>query len=338
MSAMRSTRLRLPGLLIGIGMLTQLAVARAHESRPAYLEITETVSGRYDVLWRTPVLSGMRLPIALKLPDEARDVTAAAVREFSDSVVERRLVEVAGGLAGKRIEIVGLQATITDVLARVQLGNAAHSTTLVHPSQPWLEIAVSPRPLEVVRTYLALGIEHILTGTDHLLFVSGLLLLVSGFERLVKTISAFTLSHSVTLSLATLGFVHLPPAPVEAVIALSIVFVACEIAKGPHTPLSLTQRQPWLVAFAFGLLHGLGFAGGLSAAGLPAGHIPLALALFSAGVEIGHFSFLAVALALIACARRMKLPWPAWMGRLPAYGIGIVAAFWFVERLAGCWR
>jgi hypothetical protein len=169
---------------------------------------------------------------------------------------------------------------------------------------------------------------------DHLLFVSGLLLLVSGVGRLAKTISAFTVSHSVTLSLATLGVVHVPPAPVEAVIALSILLVACEIVRGPQTPPSLAQRKPWLVAFTFGLLHGLGFAGGLSEVGLPAGHIPLALALFSVGVEIGHFAFVAVVLAVIAAIRRWTITPPVWAWRVPPYAIGSVAAYWVIQRLA----
>ena len=127
---------------------------------------------------------------------------------------------------------------------------------------------------------MLLGIEHILTGVDHLLFISGLLLLVTGERRLLFT---FTLSHTVSLTLATLGFVHVPPAPVEGVIALSILFVAYEVLRKHENPQGLAQRKPWLVAFSFGLLHGLGFAGGLAAAGLPAGHIPLALGFFSAG-------------------------------------------------------
>jgi HupE / UreJ protein len=164
--------------------------------------------------------------------------------------------------------------------------------------------------------------------------VSGLLLLVSGVGRLAKTISAFTLSHSVTLSLATLGVVHVPPAPVEAVIALSILFVACEIVRGPQTPLSLVQRKPWLVAFTFGLLHGLGFAGGLRAVGLPAGHIPLALSLFSIGGEIGHFSFVAVVLAVIAGIGRWSIKPPVWALRVPPYAIGGIAAYWGIQRIA----
>lgn len=149
-------------------------------------------------------------------------------------------------------------------------------------------VEAAPRRLVVARTYLALGVEHILTGVDHLLFVSGLLLLVTGIRRLLFIVSVFTLSHTVTLSLATLGFVHVPPALAEAVIALSILFVAYEVLRKNENPSDVAQRKPWLVAFSFGLLHGLGFAGGLSAAGLPAGRIPLALGFFSAGVEVGH--------------------------------------------------
>ena len=176
--------------------------------------------------------------------------------------------------------------------------------------------------------------EHILTGIDHLLFVSGLLLLVSGTRRLLATVSAFTLSHTVTLTLATLGFVHVPPAPVEAVIALSILFVAYEVLRKDSNPTGLAQRKPWLVAFSFGLLHGLGFAGGLSAAGLPAAHIPLALGFFSAGVEVGHFSFVGSALLIIAALKRWTSRLPTWSWRIAPYAIGSCASFWLIARLA----
>jgi hydrogenase/urease accessory protein HupE len=179
-----------------------------------------------------------------------------------------------------------------------------------------------------------LGVEHILTGVDHLLFVSGLLLLVSGKRRLLLTVSAFTLSHTVTLTLATLGFVNVPPAPVEAVIALSILFVACEVLRKKESPSGLAQRKPWLVAFTFGLLHGLGFAGGLSAAGLPAGHIPLALGFFSAGVEVGHFSFVGAAILIMAAFKSTMPQLPSWSWRIAPYAIGSFASYWLIGRLA----
>ncbi len=191
-----------------------------------------------------------------------------------------------------------------------------------------------PRRFEVARTYLVLGIEHILTGIDHLLFVSGLLLLVSGAKRLVVDGQRVHAVTTVTLTLATLGFVHVPPAPVEAVIALSILFVACEALRRTENPNGLAQRRPWLVAFTFGLLHGLGFAGGLAAAGLPAGHIPLALGFFSAGVEVGHFSFVASALLVIAALKHRSPQLSPWSWRIAPYAIGSCAAFWLIGRVA----
>ena len=327
----------LRSLLVGlvlVGLLSASA-AWAHEVRPAYLELKETAPGRFNVLWRTPLLSGMRLPVVLKLPDDVKNLKEPMVQELTDSLVERRWIDAGrDGLAGKRIEFVGLQGTITDVLVRVERLDGSSQVTRVMPSSPSFIVEATSRRFEVARTYLVLGIEHILTGIDHLLFVSGLLLLVNGVRRLLLTVSAFTLSHTVTLTLATLGFVHVPPAPVEAVIALSIMFVALEVLRKDTNPTGLAQRKPWLVAFSFGLLHGLGFAGGLSAAGLPAAHIPIALGFFSAGVEIGHFSFVGSALLVIAAFRRWLSRLPHWSWRIAPYAIGGCASFWFIQRIA----
>jgi hydrogenase/urease accessory protein HupE len=334
---MNCLKKRLRYLLLGqvLAALLPLSVAWAHEVRPAYLELKETAPGRFNVLWRTPLLSGMRLPVVLKLPDDVQNLKEPMVQELTDSLVERRWIDAgSGGLAGKRIEFIGLQGTITDVLVRVERLDGSSQVTRVLPSSPSFVVEATPRRFEVARTYLVLGIEHILTGVDHLLFVSGLLLLVSGVRRLLLTVSAFTLSHTVTLTLATLGFVHVPPAPVEAVIALSILFVAWEVLRKDANPSGLAQRKPWLVAFSFGLLHGLGFAGGLSAAGLPAAHIPLALGFFSAGVEVGHFSFVGGALLVIATLKRWTSRLPSWSWRIAPYAIGSCASFWLISRLA----
>jgi len=314
--------------------------AYAHEVRPAYLEIMETTPGRYEVLWRTPVLSGMRLPIALKLPDPWHNVTAPAVRELSDSLVERRLIEAdAGALEGARIEFPGLQATITDVLVRVELLDGTRTTTLVRPSEPWLEIAAASGPLAVAGAYLAHGVEHILLGFDHLLFVLALILIVRSTRVLLMTITAFTIAHSITLALATLGVVRVPGPPVEAMIALSILLLASEILRMQRGEPSATARWPWLVAFSFGLLHGFGFAGALTAVGLPQGDVPLALFAFNVGVELGQLAFIAAVLAVLAPARRARVLPNLERHALPAaaYAIGILAAFWFFERLAGFW-
>jgi hydrogenase/urease accessory protein HupE len=283
-------------------------------------------------------------------------LTAARRFFLAGSYTERWSLQRTGGLSGCRIHVAGLTATLTDVLVRLEARDGSAQVTRLTPSAPAFIVEAAPDPAEVVRSYLALGVEHILTGVDHLLFVLGLLLLVKGWGRIVKTITAFTLAHSVTLSLAALGVVTVPSAPVEAVIALSIVFVAWEVAvnqtirplsvPNPSEELlssrkpSLTQQQPWLVAFTFGLLHGLGFAGALSETGLPKGHIPLALCLFSAGVELGHLAFVAVVLTLGAAAQRLSrkiqplLPRCSSVRLAPSYAIGGTAMYWLIQRIA----
>ncbi|HEX5219009.1 MAG TPA: HupE/UreJ family protein [Verrucomicrobiae bacterium] len=311
----------------------------AHESRPAYLEIQETAPGQYRVLWRTPVFSGARLPIALKFPEDAGELSEPLVQDLGESRIERRTIATGSqGLVGKRIEFVGLQATITDVLVRVKTLSGQDVTTLVRPSQPWFELKAVPSKLRVAGTYLTLGVEHILGGIDHLLFVLALMILVKGTKRLVATVTAFTVAHSLTLAAATLGFVHVPSQPVEAAIALSIVFVAAEIVHSHQGRPGLTERAPWLVAFAFGLLHGFGFAGALSEVGLPQTAIPVALLFFNLGVEAGQLFFIAAILGIMALARRLVPQTdtlkPAWAWRIAPYGIGSVAAFWMIQRIA----
>ena len=246
------------------------------------------------------------------------------------------MVEVNGGLTGKRIAFVGLQATITDILVRVQLQNGTYSTTLVRPSQPWIEISASPGMFSVAAAFVLHGIEHILFGFDHLLFVLALILIVRSGRVLLVTITAFTIAHSVTLTLATLGVVHVPGPPVEATIALSILLLACEIARLQRGQTSLTAQWPWVVAFSFGLLHGFGFAGALTAIGMPPGDVPLALLAFNVGVELGQLAFIGVVLGVLACGRWLALPslFERHTMTVATYAIGSFAAFWFVQRLA----
>lgn len=319
-------------------LFSAAGAARAHESRPAYLEINEITPGRYSLLWRTPINAGMRLPVRLELPADVRTLAGPSVRELSDSQVERRLIESPGGLAGKRIGFIGLQATITDVLVRVQLGDGRHSTTLVRPSAAWIEVPRAPGLAEVARTYVVYGVEHILGGIDHLLFVAALLLIVRGGRRIVATVTAFTVAHSLTLVAATLGWVHVPSPPIEAVIALSIMFVAVEIVHGLQGRPGLTARAPWLVAFCFGLLHGFGFAGALAEVGLPANAIAMALLCFNIGVEIGQLLFVAALLCAIALLRRLPLTLPRWSPWVAPYAIGGVAAFWMLQRVVMFWE
>jgi len=311
------------------------ASVAAHEVRPAYLQLHQTGADSYDVLWKVPALGDtMRLSLYVQLPQACSNLKQPRGLFANNGYTEQWSIECQGGLAGSTVRIAGLTATLTDVLVRVERLDGSTQVARVTSSSPSWVVEAMPRRLEVARTYLALGIEHILTGVDHLLFVSGLLLLVNGIRRLLLTVSAFTLSHTVTLTLATLGFVHVPPAPVETVIALSILFVAWEVLRKDSNPNGLAQRKPWLVAFSFGLLHGLGFAGGLSAAGLPTAHIPLALGFFSAGVEVGHFSFVGSALLIVGALRRWLSRLPRWSWRIAPYAIGSCASFWLIARLA----
>ena len=316
-----------------------VSTAPAHEARPAYLEIKETSPNQFSVLWRTPVLAGMRLPIVLTMPRDVKNLKEPVEQELADSLLERRWIDAgANGLAGKRIEFRGLQATITDVLVRGEMLDGRKWTTIVHPSQPWVEVAASQRWWGVASAYLRLGIEHIWSGIDHLLFILGLMILVKGTRRLIATVTAFTVAHSITLAGATLGFVHVPQKPVEACIALSIVFVACEIVHARQGWQGWTERWPWIVAFTFGLLHGFGFAGALNAVGLPQTAIPVALLFFNVGVEIGQLLFIAAILSIMALARwlskRAAIPQPAWAWRVAPYSIGGIAAFWMIQRIA----
>ena len=327
-------RLGLLGVALVLAGLLAPPATWAHEARPAYLELKETAPGQFDVLWRTPVLAGMRLPITLQMPGDVKNLQEPTVQELPDSLVERRSIDAGpGGLAGKRIEFVGLQLTITDVLVRVQLLDGRHWTAIARPSQPWIEIAASPTWLAVTGTYVVQGIRHILFGADHLLFVLGLLLIVKDRWMLLKTVTAFTVAHSITLAVATLGYAEAPVLPLNAAIALSILFLGPEIVRTWRGETSFTIRHPWVVAFAFGLLHGFGFASALTGAGLPRQDLPLALVTFNIGVELGQLGFIALILMLEQSFRILEVRWPRWVEALPGYTVGSLGAFWTVQRL-----
>ena len=323
------------GAALLLAALVTPSAAWAHEARPAYLEIKETAPGRFSVLWRTPVLAGMRLPVALYLPKDVSNMGEPTVQELADSLVERRSIDAGpNGLAGRRIEFVGLQLTITDVLIRVELLDGRHWTTIARPSEPWIEIAAAQSGLAVAGTYIVQGIRHILLGADHMLFVLGLLLIVKDRWMLLKTVTAFTVAHSITLAIATLGYAEAPVLPLNAAIALSILFLGPEIVRSWRGETSFTIRHPWVVAFAFGLLHGFGFASALTGAGLPRQDLPLALVTFNVGVELGQLGFIALILALERSFRMLEVRWPRWVEAAPAYAVGSLGAFWTIQRLA----
>jgi hydrogenase/urease accessory protein HupE len=316
-------------------MLLAASAASAHETRPAYLEIQETTPGHFSVLWRTPLMAGMRLPVVLKLPDNVRDLREPSVQELSDSLVERRWVDAGpDGLSGRRIEFSGLQMTITDVLVRLEMLDGRKWTTIVHPSQPWIEIVASQTWAGVSATYIVQGIRHILFGADHMLFVLGLLLIVKDRWMLFKTVTAFTVAHSITLAIATLGYAEVPVLPLNAAIALSILFLGPEIVRSWRGETSFTIQHPWVVAFAFGLLHGFGFASALTSAGLPRQELPLALVSFNVGVELGQVGLIVLIVALERSFRILEVRWPRLAQMVPGYTVGSLGAFWTVQRIA----
>jgi hydrogenase/urease accessory protein HupE len=326
-------------LTAAILLLAGLSPTWADEFRPAYLQLTQRDAVTYDVLWKLPALDEAT---ALRLRPEfpAGTETIGAVRSTysAGTAVQRWRIRVEGGLEGQAIAFPGASTSRIDVLVRIARLDGTEQLDRLLPTAARIVVTGHPGAMEVVRTYTTLGIEHILVGVDHLLFVLALVLLVDGTRRLVVTLTAFTLAHSLTLAGASLGLVTVPGPPVEAAIALSIVFLAAEIVQSRRGMPSLTQRQPWLVAFAFGLLHGLGFAGALAEIGLPQQSIPLALLFFNVGVEIGQLLFVAVVLAVIAAGRviaqRAPVRWPEWLWPVPPYAIGGLASFWAIERIA----
>ncbi len=308
----------------------------AHESRPAYLELSEREVGVFEIMWRRPARGDRVLALYPKLPPHCIQVGRKGTYLLPGSTLERWTVDCGKpGLAGHSLYIEGLAATLTDVLVRVALVNGSSHSQILRPNAPGFILKGAPSTWQVSGDYSLLGVEHILGGIDHLLFVLGLLLIVRGGWLLIKTVTAFTVAHSITLGVATLGFVRVPQAPVEAVIALSILFLATELAKQRAGHQRLAEAHPWVVAFAFGLLHGFGFAGALSELGLPQTDIPLALLMFNVGVEAGQLLFIGAVLIILQLGKRIVDQPIAWAPRAAAYGIGGISAFWVIQRVSG---
>jgi hydrogenase/urease accessory protein HupE len=329
-------------ILLGFLAALQRHPAQADELRPGYLELRQTTSDTYGMLFKIPALGDdLRLAIYVHLPEGTRDVGPPRSAFNGGAYTERRTIQRDGGIAGQTISIEGLSVTSTDVLVRIESLGGAIQTERLSPTKTALVVQIAPGNWEVVTTYLRLGIEHILFGFDHLLFVLALVILVRDWRRVAITVTAFTVAHSFTLAAATLGFVNVPGPPIEAAIALSIVLVAAEIVNAGRGKPSLTAGRPWLVAFSFGLLHGFGFAAALAEVGLPHHAIPLALLCFNLGVESGQLIFVAAVLTMGWLLRRVaSLRFePALVQRsvdrldvTAAYAIGAIAAYWLIER------
>ncbi len=310
--------------------------ASAHEVRPALLRLTVAGPGTYQATWKQPVVGDMAIRLIPRLSGGALDRLPDTQTVAPGFIVRGWRVVRGQPLDGQTVSVEGLSQSVTDVIVRVE-GPGVSFETLLRPAAPTAVLKLSGPAGIAIPGYLTLGVEHILTGADHLMFVLGLLLLIGPSWRIIKAVSAFTVAHSLTLALAALGYIHFPSAVIEALVALSIVFVALELVPAPDAPPSLTRRHPWLIAFTFGLLHGMAFAGALAQIGLPPGAAPAALFLFNVGVEIGQLLFIAAALAVVLGLRALRRRAPfdtAALARLvPAYAIGGFACYWLIERL-----
>jgi hypothetical protein len=308
--------------------------ADADEIRPALLDIKEQNTGLFAVTWKVPTRGNRVLALTPQLPESLELVGSPSVQDIPGARIEHATYKNNGAsLTGQRIVIDGLSALQTDVLLLIQLQDGTQHSAILRPSSPEFTIPLEASKLKIASDYWRMGTIHILEGVDHLLFVLALLLIVLGLGPLVKAVTAFTVAHSITLALATLGVVHVPAAPTEAIIALSILFLASEIVHKHHGAIGITERYPWVIAFIFGLFHGLGFAGALSEIGVPQHEVPLALFMFNVGVETGQLLFIAVVLGLMALLRGLHLTAPKGAWRLVPYAIGSVAAFWTIERV-----
>jgi hydrogenase/urease accessory protein HupE len=317
-----------------LGAVLAVNSAGAHEVRPGYLDLTETSANLFDMTWKVPALGAFHLAIEPQFPDFCGVVGEPIAIQAEGAFLEHGQLRCERTLAGSTITVRGLEATVTNVLVRVAFAEGSVQTALLSPRTPNFTVTAKPNALQVFKTYLQLGVEHILTGIDHLLFVLGLVLLVKNRWMLVKTITAFTCAHSITLAVATLGYATVPVAPLNAAIALSILFLGPEIVRSWRGGTSATIRHPWMVAFAFGLLHGFGFASGLAQMGLPHSDIPVALLSFNIGVEIGQLGFVGLVLLLERSFEVLEIRWPRWAAAIPAYAVGSLGAFWTIDRVA----
>ncbi len=339
----RSARRPLLAFLVFlVGALGLATSSHGHALQPGYLELRLLDNELYAAVWKTPEIKSRPMKISAVLPESCDARTPAESIWDGTAYVARWTTRCAGGLEGGVIRIDGLDQTRTDVLVRFDFANGASESRRLTPGNSSFRVPTQPSRLEVVRSYLVLGFQHILSGIDHLTFILALLILVKGTGRLIATVTAFTLAHSLTLAGVTLGFVQMPGPPVEASIALSIMFIASEILHSRRGKTGLTERYPWIVAFIFGLLHGFGFAGALAQIGLPPASIPIALLFFNVGVEIGQLFFIACVFAVLALTRKatrridlLRLTTRlTWTRTVPPYVIGSLAAFWTIQRLA----
>ena len=325
--------------IIAIWLACTPKSGNAHALDPGYLDLRQLTPGTWQVMWRIPDVNGQPMRIDAILPEACTPSHGPPPIFDSVAWVSSWVAECGAEIEGQTVTIRGLKRQNNDVLLRVQPLESAIATLRFTPEEPTLTLPIDPTTWSVFISYFWLGFEHILEGWDHLLFVFALFILVRDPWRLVGAVTAFTVAHSITLAMATLGVLHVPAAPVEAVIALSIVFLALEILKHKEGQIRLSEQYPWIVCFCFGLLHGLGFAGALSEIGLPSQDIPAALLAFNLGVEAGQLTFIAGLLVGVFLWRQVARFNPSRLSEatrpITGYVIGSVSVYWLVERVSG---
>jgi hydrogenase/urease accessory protein HupE len=327
--------MRLAWFLVSMLFIASIVPAFAHESQPGLLEIKQLAEDRYDVIWKAPIYYGEPHPARLQMPENWKDLVQPTERRMSDSIIFHRIVEVGQkSIEGAIVRFPGLESTITDVYVRLTRLDSTMMTAVVRPTRPFVELRGERSWHATAGEYIGLGFHHILLGVDHLLFVLGLLLIVQSRMVLLKTITSFTVAHSITLAIATLGFARAPLPPLNAAVALSILFLGPEIVRSWRGETSLAISYPWIVAFVFGLLHGFGFASGLSTTGMPKAELPWALLCFNVGVELGQLTFVFLALALAWSFKILEIRWPRWALAIPGYTVGSLGAYWTIQRVA----
>jgi hydrogenase/urease accessory protein HupE len=322
--------LLLSGLLLVVGSVN------AHPLAPSLLELTEVPNGEVEVRWKVPALRVRGSEVQPQFPSHCKELVPPVGSPEGEAIVLRWRMDCGpAGLAGEEVGVSGLGSGSNDALLRVALADGRVFQHVLRSEEPIWVVPETDLPQSVFTGYLRLGFDHILEGLDHLLFVLGLLLLATRPWLLIETITSFTIGHSVTLALAALGIAQVPSRPVEVLIAVSILVLALELARGPAARPTLLRRFPWGMAFLFGLLHGLGFAGALAEIGLPPDDLPLALFSFNLGIEAGQLAFVACVVVLGLLLRPLLRRRPAWADLVPAYGIGCLAAYWVLQRLLG---
>ncbi len=319
--------------LLLLVVLSLAPVAQAHRFAPSLLKVTETGQNQFNMVWKTPAQATSNIPLRPTWPDTCAVSNISQPQlEGTGKVSSWQLDCEFGpaGLIGQQLGVSGLGANQASAMLMVSLRDGRNYQEVLNSEQSLFVVPEEPGAGEVMTDYSVLGMEHIWGGIDHLLFVFGLLLLVGGGTRLLWTITAFTLGHSVTLSLVTLGYFDYPVALVEFTIALSIFMLAVELTRKGRS--DFLWRQPWWLAGGFGLLHGMGFAGALAETGLPQDNVPLALLFFNIGIEIGQIVFILVIMGLWLLVRKPLSPWRDRLWPIPVYILGSLSAMWCIER------